>query len=166
MSSPWRRRWHPTPVLLPGKSHGQRSLVGASPWGRKESDTTEHLTFTFTASLGQDSGSVLDGRSGLDICSRDVSWGGRVCFQRSISGRLLECPYSMTANLPPGEQSIPDTARRKLQCLLWPNLRSATSLLPYSVIRGRSLCLAHKQGNGDEAPSFEGKGIKKFMDIF
>ena len=36
-----RRQWHPTPVLLPGKSHGWRSLVGCSPWGRKESDTTE-----------------------------------------------------------------------------------------------------------------------------
>ena len=36
-----RRRWHPTPVLLPGKSHGQRSLVGCNPWGCKESDTTE-----------------------------------------------------------------------------------------------------------------------------
>ena len=30
----WRRQWHPTPVLLPGKSHGRRSLVGCSPWGR------------------------------------------------------------------------------------------------------------------------------------
>ena len=38
---PWRRQWHPTPVLLPGESHGQRSLVGYSPWGHKESDTTE-----------------------------------------------------------------------------------------------------------------------------
>jgi len=37
----WRRQWHPTPVLLPGKSHGRRSLVGCSPWGRTESDTTE-----------------------------------------------------------------------------------------------------------------------------
>ena len=41
--SPWRRQWHPTPVPLPGKSHGQKSLVGYSPWGRKESDTTERL---------------------------------------------------------------------------------------------------------------------------
>ena len=40
-----RRQWHPTPVLLPGKSHGRRSLVGCSPWGRKESDTTERLHF-------------------------------------------------------------------------------------------------------------------------
>ena len=42
----WRRKqWHPTPVLLPGKSHGQRSLVGCSPWGRTELDTTERLHF-------------------------------------------------------------------------------------------------------------------------
>ena len=39
------RPWHPTPVLLPGKSHGWRSLVGCSPWGRYESDTTERLHF-------------------------------------------------------------------------------------------------------------------------
>ena len=38
---PWRRKWQPTPVFLPGKSHGQRSLVGYSPWGHKELDTTE-----------------------------------------------------------------------------------------------------------------------------
>ena len=44
---PWRRKWQSTPVLLPGKSHGQRSLVGYSPWGRKESDTTERLHFHF-----------------------------------------------------------------------------------------------------------------------
>ena len=42
---PWRRKWQSTPVLLPGKSHGQRSLVGYSPWGRKELDTTERLHF-------------------------------------------------------------------------------------------------------------------------
>ena len=40
---PWRRKWQFTPVLLPGKSHGQRSLVGYSPWGCKESDTTERV---------------------------------------------------------------------------------------------------------------------------
>ena len=38
---PWRRKWQPTPVFLPGESHGQRSLAGDSPWGHKESDTTE-----------------------------------------------------------------------------------------------------------------------------
>ena len=44
----WRRQWHPTPVLLPGKSHGRRSLVGCSPWDRKVSDTTERLHFHFS----------------------------------------------------------------------------------------------------------------------
>ena len=44
---PWRRKWQPTPVLLPGKSHGQRSLVGYSPRVHKEADTTERLHFHF-----------------------------------------------------------------------------------------------------------------------
>ena len=43
---PWRRKWQPTPALLPGESHGQRSLVGYSPRGGKESDTTQRLHFT------------------------------------------------------------------------------------------------------------------------
>ena len=42
---PWRRKWQPTTVFLPGKSHGQKSLGGYSPWGCKESDMTEHLDF-------------------------------------------------------------------------------------------------------------------------
>jgi len=42
---PWRRKWHPTPVFLPGKSYGWRSLAGYSPWGHKESDTTERLAY-------------------------------------------------------------------------------------------------------------------------
>ena len=45
-----RRQWQPTPVLLPGKFHGQRSLVGCSPWGRDESDMTERLHFHFSLS--------------------------------------------------------------------------------------------------------------------
>ena len=44
---PWGRKWQPTPVFLPGESHGQRSLVGYSPRGRKELDTTERLHFHF-----------------------------------------------------------------------------------------------------------------------
>ena len=40
----WRRKWQPTPVFLPGESHGRRSLVGCSPWGRTELDMTERLS--------------------------------------------------------------------------------------------------------------------------
>ena len=55
-----RRQWHPTSVLLPGKSHGWRSLVGCSPWGREESDTTERLHFHFSlACIGEGNGNPL-----------------------------------------------------------------------------------------------------------
>ena len=56
----WRRQWHPTPVLLPGKSHGRRSLVGCSPWSRWGSDTTERLPFHFSLScIGEGNGNPL-----------------------------------------------------------------------------------------------------------
>ena len=55
-----RRQWHPTSVLLPGKSHGRMSLVGCSPWGREESDTTERLDFHFSLScIGEGNGNPL-----------------------------------------------------------------------------------------------------------
>ena len=55
-----RRQWHPTPVLLPGKSHRRRSLVGCSPWGRSESGTTERLHFHFSLScIGEGNGNLL-----------------------------------------------------------------------------------------------------------
>ena len=46
--TPWRRKWQPTPVFLPGESLGRRSLVGYSPWGHEESDTPERLHFHFS----------------------------------------------------------------------------------------------------------------------
>ena len=55
-----RRQWQPTPVFLPGKSHGWRSLVGCSPWGHCESDTTEWLCFHFSLSyVGEGNGNPL-----------------------------------------------------------------------------------------------------------
>ena len=55
-----RRQWQPTPVLLPGKSHGWRSLVGYSPWGREESDRAERLHFHFSLScIGEGNGNPL-----------------------------------------------------------------------------------------------------------
>ena len=56
----WRRQWHPTPVLLPGKFHGLRSLIGCSPWGRQKSDTTERVHFEFSLScIGEGNGNPL-----------------------------------------------------------------------------------------------------------
>ena len=61
-SSPsWRRKWQPAPVSLPRKSHGRRSLAGYSPWGRKESDTTELTARTYALAL-RVAGCVTAGR--------------------------------------------------------------------------------------------------------
>ena len=60
MLSNRRRRWHPTPVLVSGESHGWRSLVGCGPWGHSESDTTEQLHFHFSLScIGEGNGNLL-----------------------------------------------------------------------------------------------------------
>ena len=67
-----RRQWHPTPVLLPGKSHGCRSLEGCSPWGRWGSDTTEWLPFHFSLSCtGEGNGNPLQ-----CSCLEDLRDGG------------------------------------------------------------------------------------------
>ena len=50
---PWRRAWKPTPVFLPGEFHEQRSLLGYSPWGSKDSDLTEQLTQTHTVIVNE-----------------------------------------------------------------------------------------------------------------
>ena len=56
----WRRQWQPTPLLLPGKSHGWRSPVGCRPWGRQEFDATEQLHFHFSLScIGEGNGNPL-----------------------------------------------------------------------------------------------------------
>ena len=56
----WRRKWHPTLILSPGKFHRQRSPVGCSPWGREESDTTERINFHFSLScIGEGNGNPL-----------------------------------------------------------------------------------------------------------
>ena len=85
MPSHRRRQWHPTPVLLPGKSHGRRSLVGCSPWGREELDTTESLHFHFSLScIGEGNGNPLH-----YSCLENPSDGGAqwAAFYRVAQGR-------------------------------------------------------------------------------
>ena len=74
---PWRRKWQPTPVLSPGKSHGWRSLVGWSPWGCEESDMTERLHFHFLLlCIGEGNGTH----------SSILAW--RIQGQRSLTGYI------------------------------------------------------------------------------
>ena len=103
---PWRRAWQPTPVSLPGESHGQRSLVGYSLWGRKESDTTERYWVKdseriFTSSLKFTwSGSILllwvkylqtDGQ--LDTFSCSWLWPQGSLAAWRVSGSIQEAVF-------------------------------------------------------------------------
>ena len=75
----WRRQWHPTPVLLPGKSHGRRGLVGCSPCGGEELDTTERLHFHFTLScIGEGNGNPLQ-CSCLENSRDGGAWWAAIC---------------------------------------------------------------------------------------
>ena len=70
--------FNPIPVLLPGKSHGQRSLVGCGPWSRKESDTTERLPFPFSLlCIGEGNGNPLQ-RSCLESSRDGGAWWAAV----------------------------------------------------------------------------------------
>ena len=75
----WRRQWHPTPVLLPGKSHGRRSLEGCSLWGRWGLDTTERLHFHFSLScIGEGNGNPLQ-CSCLENPRNRGAWWAAIC---------------------------------------------------------------------------------------
>ena len=84
----WRRQWHPTAVLLPGKSHGRRSLVGCSPRGREESDVTERLHFHFSLScIGEGNGNPVQ-CSCLENRRDGGAWWAAVCGDTQSRTRL------------------------------------------------------------------------------
>ena len=93
----WRRRWHPTPVLLPRKSHGWRSLVGCSPWGCEESDMTERLHFHFSlSSIGEGNGNPFQ-CSCLENPRDGGAWWAAVCGVAQSRTRLKR-PSSSSSN--------------------------------------------------------------------
>ena len=93
-----RRQWQPTPVLLPGKSHGRWSLVGCSPWGRWESDTTERLHFQFSLSyIGERNGNPLQG-SCLENPRDGGAWWAAVYGVSQSRTRLKRLSSSSSMN--------------------------------------------------------------------
>ena len=83
-----RRQWQPTPVLLPGKSHGWRSLMGCSPWGRWGSDGTERLHFHFSLScIGGGNGNPLQ-CSCLENLRDGGAWWAAICEVTQSQTRL------------------------------------------------------------------------------
>ena len=95
-----RRQWHPTPVLLPGKSHGRRSLEGCSPWGRWGSDTTERLHFHFSLScIGEGNGNPLQ-CSCLENPRDGGAWWAAVYGVAQSQTRLKRLSSSSSIMLP------------------------------------------------------------------
>ena len=90
-------QWHPTPVLLPGRSHGRRSLVGCSPWGREESHRTERLHFHFSLScIGEGNGSPLQ-CSCLENPRDGGAWWAAVCGVAKSRARLSDSAAAAAA---------------------------------------------------------------------
>ena len=103
----WKRQWHPTPVLLPGKSHGWRSLVGCSPWGREELDTTERLHFHFSLScLGEGNGNPLQG-SCLEDPRDGGAWWAAIYGVAQSRTRLKPLSSSVHMSVLPSQSSQP-----------------------------------------------------------
>ena len=105
-----RRQWQPTPVLLPGKSHGRRSLVGCSPWGREESETTERLHFHFSLScIGEGTGNPLQCSCLENPMDRGAWWAAiyRVAQSWTRLKRLSSSSSSRPKNMLPVFSSPP-----------------------------------------------------------
>ena len=83
----WRRKWQPTPVLLPGESHGRRGLVGSSPRGRKELGTTEQCHFTLVEMA------FVVGQGVISLLWRCRGW--KVSGQGMISPRKMQLAWSI-----------------------------------------------------------------------
>ena len=128
-----RRQWQPTPVLLPGKSHGWRSLVGCRPWGGEESDTTEWLHFHFSLScIGEGNGNPLQCSCLENPRDRGAWWAAVYGVAQSWT-RLKRLSSSRTFLLVFLEFSIYSMSSAKWQfCFffsLWIPFRSFSSLL-------------------------------------
>ena len=106
----WRRKWWPTPILLPGKSHGRRSLVGYSPWGRNKLETTEQLHFHFSLScIGEGNGNPLQ-YSCLENPRDKGTWWAAVYGVAKSQTRLKR--LSSSSIIDSGLSRVPWTARR------------------------------------------------------
>ena len=115
---PWRGEGQPAPVFLPGESHGQRSLVGYSPWGQKESDTTERLHFHL-----------------IDVGNKE---GMCVYVSHSVMSQLFAIPWTIARQAPLSMEFSRQEYWSGLPCLLHGIFPAQGSNLPL-------LCLLHWQ---------------------
>ena len=126
-----RRQWHPTPVLLLGKSHGRRSLEGCSPWGRWESDTTERLHFHFSLScIGERNGNPLQ-CSYLENPRDGGAWWAAVYGVAQSWTRLKRLSSSSSRTWKQPRCPLTDERIKKIWCLY--------TLEYYSAIKWKTL---------------------------
>ena len=150
---PGRRQWHSTPVLLPGKSHERRSLVGYSPWGRWESDTTEQRHFHFSLSCtGEGNGNPLQ-CSCLENPRDGEAWWSAVYGVAQSRTRLKQLSSS-SSNLSP-----PPPKRQEKQPFLFFKFLAALSL--YCCAQAFSSCgdWGRLSGCGPQASLVAGPGL-------
>ena len=118
---PWRREWQPTPVFLPGEFRGQRSLASYSPWGRKQSDTTDQPTLSLSFLQ-----SIRKGK-GKEVTSTNSIWGswdyaGHCTWSPSV---IMSCVGGMAAGQAGGDAvtwgggALPTWGGRKLKEGCW-----------------------------------------------
>ena len=130
-----RRQWHPTPVLLPGKSHGWRRLIGCSPWSREEWDTTERLHFHFSLScIGEGNGNPLQ-CSSLENPRDRGAWWASVSGVAQSRTRLKRRSSSSSSSIFEIEKSQASKFVLFLNCFGYPgslyfhkNVRSSSSI--------------------------------------
>ena len=128
-----RRQWHPTPVLLPGKSHGRRSLVGYSPWDCEESDMTEQLHFHF------DEAKAESEKSGLNLSiqkmkitvSSPITSGQIGSVQLLSHVRLFVTPWT-TAHQASRPSPTPGAYSNSSPLSQWCHSTISPSVLPFS----------------------------------
>ena len=146
MNQDWRRQWHPTPVLLPGKSHGQRNLVGCSQWGRWESDTTERLQFHFSLScIGEGNGNPLQ-CSCLENPRDGGAWWAAVYGVAQSRTRLKRLSSSSSMNQ--------DREKLTLNSVQFRRSVVSNSLQPHESQHARLLCPSPTPGvHSDSCPS-------------
>ena len=126
----WRRQWHPTPVLLLGKSHGRRSLVGCSPWGHWESHMTEWLHFHVSLScIGEGNGNPLQ-CSCLENPKDRASWWAAIYGVAQSWTRLKWLSSSSSST---------EIFRKSTERVCVPFTQFLLMLPSYIILRGASL---------------------------
>ena len=151
---PWRSKWQPTPVFLPGKCHGQRSLAGHSPWARKESDTPLQLN---SNNVGQWKIDILMGNP-------EVVWPHSMCSKiKSISTYRASLVTQLVKNLPAVQKTwvgkIPWRRERLPTPVFWPGefhglysawaCKESDTTEPLSLSPSSTYTYFHRQGERD-----------------